>query len=66
MNLKTKLEELELQTAIAISDAKLKVYDEHEESMQEYVLPKHAVDQRRLGLKKDTDDENSDVQPATR
>ncbi len=49
VNLKTKLEELELQTAIAISDAKLKVYDEHEnsgESMQEYVLPKHAVDQR--------------------
>ncbi len=69
VNLKTKLEELELQTAIAISDAKLKVYEEREnsgESMQEYVLSKHAVDQRRLELKKDTDEENFDVQPATR
>ncbi|KAL0157129.1 hypothetical protein M9458_048375, partial [Cirrhinus mrigala] len=69
MNLKAKLEELEVQTAIAISDAKLKVYDVREntgESTQEYFPPKQAVDQRRSRLKKDTDEENSDVQPATR
>lgn len=69
INLKAKLEQLELQTAIAVSNAKLKVYDEHGssgESMHGYVQPKHAVNERRSGLRKDTDDGSSDAQAATR